>query len=426
MSGIAVILVFVVLAVIGVPIAFSMGAASILYFLVEGIPFSVFAQRIGNALNSFPLVAVPVFILAGNLMNVTGVTNRLFEFARMIVGRRKGGLAQVNVLASLIFSGISGAALADIGGLGNIEIKAMREQGYDPADAAAVTAASATVGPIFPPSIPLIIFATVAEASAVKLLLGGMIPAILITIALMIIVAIVARRRNFPPDTIKVTPRRLMRSLATSFPALLTPIILVGGLLSGWFGPTEVAAVTVGYAIVLGLLVYHELTWKSFLETVMDTVKSTATILFVVASASVFAWALTVEQIPAQMAHLLLSVSQSPYVLLLMINMLLIIVGMIVDTIAAILVMTPIIYPAAIAVGIDPIHLGIVVVFNLMIGLLTPPVGMSLYMVSVVAKQPVERVLRRLAPYLVALLVALLVVSFVPILSTWIPNLVFR
>ena len=426
MSGIAVILVFVVLAVIGVPIAFSMGAASILYFLVEGIPFSVFAQRIGNALNSFPLVAVPVFILAGNLMNVTGVTNRLFEFARMIVGRRKGGLAQVNVLASLIFSGISGAALADIGGLGNIEIKAMREQGYDPADAAAVTAASATVGPIFPPSIPLIIFATVAEASAVKLLLGGMIPAILITIALMIIVAIVARRRNFPPDTIKVTPRRLMRSLATSFPALLTPIILVGGLLSGWFGPTEVAAVTVGYAIVLGLLVYHELTWKSFLETVMDTVKSTATILLVVASASVFAWALTVEQIPAQMAHLLLSVSQSPYVLLLMINMLLIIVGMIVDTIAAILVMTPIIYPAAIAVGIDPIHLGIVVVFNLMIGLLTPPVGMSLYMVSVVAKQPVERVLRRLAPYLVALLVALLVVSFVPILSTWIPNLVFR
>lgn len=425
MSGLMVIVLFLVFVIGGVPIAFSMGLSSIVYLFTSNVPLTVLAHRLPNALNSFPLVAVPVFILAGNLMNTSGITNRLFDMARKLFGRRVGGLAHVNIFASLIFSGISGAALADIGGLGNIEIDAMKKQGYHPAEAAAITAASATIGPIFPPSIPLIIFASVAEVSGVKLLLGGIVPALLITVLLMIIVTIIAHKKNYPRDTQEVNARILWQSFKTSFPALITPILLVGGLLSGWFSPTEVAAVTVAYSLFLGSVVYRELTWKNIYAMAVETVRSSATILFVVACASVFAWILTVEQIPAMMSRFLLGFSQNPYVLLLLVNVLLLLVGMIMDTIAAILVMTPIIYPGLLAVGVDPLHLGIVVVLNLMIGLLTPPVGMSLYMVSVVADQPVELVMRKTLPYFIPLLLSLLIVTLVPALSTFLPNLIF-
>ncbi len=426
MSGSMVIILFFAFALFGLPVAFSMGMASVIYLLTSGIPFTVLAHRLPNALNSFPLVAVPIFILAGNLMNTSGVSERLFGFARLLVGRRKGGLAHVNIIASLIFSGISGAALADIGGLGNIEIKAMKDQGYDPADAAAITAASATIGPIFPPSIPLVIFASVAEASGVKLLLGGIVPAIIITALLMVLVTILAHKYNYPQDTELVTKERFLASLKTSFPALLTPILLIGGLLSGWFSPTEVASVTVAYSLFLGFFVYKELNWKTLFSMAWDTALSTGKILIVVACASVFAWILTVEQIPAQLSSFLLGISTNPVVLLLLVNVLLLCVGMVIDTIAAILIITPIIYPVMMSVGVDPVHLGIVVVLNLMIGLLTPPVGMSLYMVSLVAEQPVGRVIKKTVVYLIPLIIALLIVTLFPALTTSLPNLVFK
>jgi len=425
MNGLTLTLMFLVLAVLGMPIAYSMGLASVIYLLFSNIPLSMLAHRLPNALNSFPLVAVPVFIFAGSLMNTSGITDRLFNTARLMVGRRKGGLAHVNILASLIFSGISGAALADIGGLGKIEIKAMKDQGYDPGEAAAITAASATIGPIFPPSIPLIIFATVAEASGIKLLIAGVVPALIITVLLMIVVTIIAHLKNYPRDTVRPDRRTAWKSILNAVPALLAPVLLAGGLLSGWFSPTEVASVTVVYSLFLGLVVYRELTFRNIITMARETVRSTGQILIVVACASVFAWILTVEQVPARIAALLLGISRNPTVLLLLINVLLLLIGMIMDTIAAILVVTPIIYPALMQVGVDPIHLGIVVVFNLMIGLLTPPVGMSLYMVSVVAEQPVERVMKKMLPYFIPLILALLAVTLFPALATTLPDLVF-
>ena len=419
-------LIFLGLTVLGMPIAYGLGLSSVFYLLTSNIPLSVLAHRLPNALNSFPLVAVPVFIFAGSLMNTSGITDRLFNTARLMVGRRKGGLAHVNILASLIFSGISGAALADIGGLGKIEIKAMKDQGYDPGDAAAITAASATIGPIFPPSIPLIIFATVAEASGIKLLIAGVVPALIITALLMIVVTILAHAKDYPKDNLKTPRKEAAKQVINALPALFAPILLAGGLLSGWFSPTEVASVTVAYSLILGLFVYRELKWKDIIHMAVETIHSSGQILMVVASASVFAWILTVEQIPAVLAEFLLGISNNPVVLLLLINVLLLLIGMIMDTIAAILVVTPIIYPALMAVGVDPIHLGIVVVFNLMIGLLTPPVGMSLYMVSVVSQQPIERIIKKMLPYFIPLLLALLAVTLFPALSTTLPNLVFN
>ncbi len=425
MNGLTITLLFLGFTVLGMPIAYGLGLSSVVYLLFTDIPLTVLAHRLPNALNSFPLVAVPVFIFAGSLMNTSGITDRLFNTARLMVGRKKGGLAHVNILASLIFSGISGAALADIGGLGKIEIKAMRDQGYDTADAAAITAASATIGPIFPPSIPLIIFATVAEVSGIKLLIAGVVPALIITALLMVVVTILSHVKNYPKDDL-VTPRReALKQTLNALPALFAPVILAGGLLSGWFSPTEVASVTVAYSLILGIFIYRELTFRDFIEMALETIRSTAQILIVVACASVFAWILTVEQVPASLAKVLLGISDNPIVLLLLINVLLLFIGMIMDTIAAILVVTPIIYPALMAVGVDPIHMGIVVVFNLMIGLLTPPVGMSLYMVSVVSGQPIERIIRKMIPYFFPLLAALLIVTLFPAISTALPNKIF-
>jgi len=425
MNGLAMILLFVVLTILGIPIAYGLGLSTVIYLLTSNFPLSVLAHRLPNALNSFPLVAVPIFIYAGCLMNTTGITDRLFRTARLMVGRRKGGLAHVNIIASLIFSGISGAALADIGGLGKIEIKAMKNQGYDTGDAAAITAASATIGPIFPPSIPIIIFASVAEVSGVKLLIAGVVPALVITGLLMLVVTIIANIKQFPRDTFRLSRKEIIKTVFNALPALLTPVLLAGGLLSGWFSPTEVATVTVAYSLFLGFFVYRELNFKNFIQMTKETIYSTAQILMVVACASVFAWILTVEQIPAVLAKFLLGISKDPVVLLLLINVLLLFIGMIMDTIAAILVVTPIIYPALKMAGVDPIHLGIVVVFNLMIGLLTPPIGMSLYMVSVVSEQPIEKIIRKLLPYFIPLVVALLIITLFPILTTWLPNLVF-
>ena len=356
-------------------------------------------------------------------MNTGGITGRLFKFARMLVGHRKGGLAHVNILASLIFSGISGAALADIGGLGNIEIKAMKDQGYDAGDAAAITVASATIGPIFPPSIPLIIFATVAEVSAVKLLIAGIIPALLMTALLVVVVTIIAHVKDYPSDTERYSFKQILNNFIKAFPALATPILLIGGLLSGWFSPTEIASVTVAYSIFLGIVVYKELNPRKIFSIAIESIRSSAVVLFVIGCASVFAWALTVEQIPVIMANFLTGISSNPVILLLLVNVLLLLIGMIMDTIAAILVITPIIYPCLMAAGVDPVHLGIVVVLNLMIGMLTPPVGMSLFMVSNVAEQPVERVIKKVVPYFIPLIISLILVTLIPALSTFLPSL---
>jgi tripartite ATP-independent transporter DctM subunit len=302
----------------------------------------------------------------------------------------------------------------------------MREQGYKDEFASGITMAAATIGPIFPPSIPLIIFAAAAEVSAVKVLLAGALPALVIALVLMLQIAVMARRQNLPADTIVDGRPSLGRAFVKALPALLAPVILIGGLVSGFFGPTEVAAITVVYALFLGLFVYRELTWQGAVAAARETVHSTASVLFIVGSAALFAWVLTIDQLPTHVSEFLLSLSKNPWVLLIVVNLILLMVGMIMESIAAILILAPIFTPALMAAGVDPVHLAVVVVLNLMIGLLTPPVGMSLYMVAQVANMPLQRVVAGAIPFLWPLFAALAVITFVPFLSTWLPNLIVK
>lgn len=418
--------IFIFLLVLGVPIAICLGLSASIVIVSQGLPVAVVAQRSLNALDSSPLLAVPLFIFAAALLNATGVTTHLFELVRMMFGRIRGAVAQVSILVSLIFSGISGAALADIGALGAIQINQMKAQGYKEEFAAGLTVAAATIGPIFPPSIPIIIYASVANVSAVKLLIAGIIPALLLTALLMIQVAILARVKGLPRDDVRVNPRDVARKAVTSLPALLAPVLLIGGLISGYFGPTEVAGVTVAYSIFIGVFIYRTLTLKGILGALKETVEATANILFVVATAALFAWVLTLDQVPMKISGLLLGLSDNPIVLLLLVNILLLVVGMVLESIAAILIIAPIIAPALAAAGVDPLQLGIVFVLNLMIGLLTPPVGMSLYMITIVTKMPISRVIAGVMPFFIPLLLSLLVVSAVPALSTWLPETLMK
>jgi tripartite ATP-independent transporter DctM subunit len=403
-----------------------MSLPAAIYLIINQIPISVMIQRMVASLNSFPLLAVPLFILAASLMNNSGITERLFEFSKLLVGRLKGGLAQVNIVASLIFAGISGAALADVGGLGNIEIDAMEKQHYPKGDAAAITAASAVVGPIFPPSIPLIIYGSAAETSAMRLLIAGIIPALIIVALLMIQVGFFARKKHYPRGVEgKYTHKEVMTIIKRGAPAMLMPVMLMVGMLSGYFSPTEVGAITVTYALILSAF-YKELSFKGLIKVLKETLRSTASVLFIVASAAIFAWILTVEQLPQHVSHMMLTVSSSPYVLLFIANIVLLITGMFIETTAAIMVLTPILLPPLVAAGVSPVHFGVVMVLNLMIGMISPPVGMSVYMLSPIVKLPVEKIFRAVAPYFITLLIALIIVTYVPQISLLLPNAMFN
>ncbi|UYF98618.1 TRAP transporter large permease [Halomonas sp. GD1P12] len=418
------LLIFAASLLFGAPVAVSLGLSAGAVIFLYDLPFTVMAQRAINTLDSTPLLAVPLFILAASLLGATGVTTHLFELMRMVVGRIRGGMAHVNVLTSLIFSGMSGAALADIGALGGIQIRQMEQQGYTKRFAAGLTIAAATIGPIFPPSIPLIIFATAAEVSTIRALLAGVLPAIVVAIALMVQIGLMARHYKLPRDDVQPSLEALGRKTLISLPALLAPVLLVGGMISGYFGPTEAAGVTTAYALLIGVLVYRSLSVRSFLECTRETVLSTANVLFVVASAALFAWVLTMDRIPALAGEWLLNVSDNPLVLLLLLNLLLLVVGMFLEAIVAILIIAPIVTPALLQAGVAPEQLGVVFVLNLMLGLLTPPVGMSLYMVSIITKMPLSEIIRGVVPFYLSLFAALALVTLVPALSTWLPNLV--
>ena len=418
------IALFLALLLLGAPVAACLGLSAAAVILLEGLPASVLAQRAVNALDSTPLLAVPLFVLAANLLNATGVTTHLFELARMLLGRMRGALAQVSVLVSLVFSGVSGAALADIGALGAVQIEQMTRAGYRRDFAAGLTIAAATIGPIFPPSIPIIIYASVANVSAVKLLLAGIAPALLLTALLMGMIALTARRLDLPRDEIRPTRAAILRKLGVSAPALLAPALLIGGLMSGLFGPTEVAGVTVVYAALIGALFYRTLTLRKAAACLTGAAEASANILLIVAAAALFAWVLTLDGAPMAATDFLLGLSTDPFTLLLLVNLLLLAVGMILESIAAILIIAPIVAPALTQAGVDPLQLGIVFVLNLMIGLLTPPVGMSLYMVSIVGRMPVSAVIRGVLPFLLPLLAALLLVTAIPALATWLPALI--
>lgn len=424
MGGLEVIILLLLLVFLGIPIVFALGLSSSIYIILNGISPVVITQRMNSLLQSFPLLAVPLFIFAGNIMNVSGLTGHIFDFAKLFVGKVRGALGHVNILASLIFSGISGAALADIGGLGTIEIEAMNAQGYDPKDSACVTVASSTIGPIFPPSIPMVIYATTAQVSGVKMLAAGIVPGLLITLLLMVLVAFIAHRKDWPRETAVLTKKERVKKILVATPAVLSPVILLAGLFSGYFSPTEIASVCVFYSLFLSFVVYKTLTFKDLMKVALDSVKTTASILIVSSAAALFAWVLTVEQFPQFISGMFLSISNNPYILLIMLNVILLIAGMFINTTAAILIFVPIFLPLFNSLGLSPIHLGTIMVLNLMVGLLTPPVGMSLYLTSQISKVPVDDLLKSLAPYMATLLLALLLVTFIPQLSTWLPSLI--
>jgi len=414
------------LLVLGVPIAISLAGSCLLYVLLTGrVPDVVVVHRMVNGVDSFPLLAIPFFILAGNLMNNGGITARIFDFAKALMGWMRGGLGHVNVGASIVFSGMSGAAVADAGGLGTIEIKAMRDAGYADDFAVGITAASSTIGPIIPPSLPMVIYGVMASVSVGQLFAAGLIPGLLMGGALMVMITVMARRRGYPRDS-QFILSVLGIAFRRAFLSLLTPVIIVGGIISGMFTPTEAAIAAVVYALVLGLFVYRTLNWQRLIRVSMDTIETTAVILLIVAGASIFAWILTSNQVTQHVTQLLGPFADNPIALLLIINLVLIVIGCFMETIAAITIMVPVLLPAVAAAGIDPVHFGVIMVLNLMIGLLTPPVGMVLYVLSRVSGTPFEQCMRGTIPFLIPLVISLLLVTFIPAISLWLPTLVYR
>ena len=423
MDGFLVVAAFVVLFVFGFPVVLAIGLPCLAYVYANDLPLDLVAQRTLYALDSFPLVAVPVFLFVGSLMTSAGISRYIYRFADTAVGRLPGGLAQVNIFGSLIFSGMSGSALADIGGIGRIEIDAMRSKGFNVPFAAAVTGSSAIIGPIFPPSIPLIIYGTVTGASVLQLLLGGIVPGLLCTAMLMLMAGWLAKRRSFPRAQRWPTARELWRDFWPAAPAIAAPVILIAGMLAGFFTPTEIASVTVLYAVLISSLFYRELTWQGLLAAAYETLRASAAILLIVAVAALFGWILSVEGVPQKLTGLMLSISSNPYVLLGIVNFLLLLVGMFLDSTTAILVIAPIIAKPLIAAGVDPVHLGMIVVFNLMIGLLTPPMGLALYLVADIARISMKEVLRAILPFYIPLAITLALITYVPAITTWIPRL---
>jgi len=424
-----ILLLFAALAVfivIGLPIALALAGASLVYVIVSGtVPPLVVVHRMVAGVDSFPLLAVPFFILAGNLMNSTGITARIFAFAQAMVGWMRGGLGHVNVGASVLFAGMSGAAVADAGGLGAIEIKAMRDAGYDTDFSIGVTAASSTIGPLIPPSLPMVIYGVLASASIGQLFAAGVIPGLLMAVALMVMVHFYAKRRNYQrgaPFSFGI----LFYTFRRAFLSLVTPGIIIGGILLGIMTPTEAAIGAVAWALFLGCVVYRNLTFRSFFRVSMESLETTVVIMFVVAAASIFSWVLTQNRVPEMFALLVSSSTDNPYIILLVINLILFIVGCFMETVAAITILVPVLLPLAISAGVDPVQFGVIMVLNLMLGLLTPPVGMVLYILAKVSNVTFEESARATMPFIIPLLVVLGLVTFIPALSMWLPTLLYR
>lgn len=425
MALIILFLLLFLLLIAGAPVAVALGVASIAFIVLDGLPSVVVLHNMVNGINSFPLIAVPFFIMAGHLMNSAGITTKIFAFARATVGWMYGGLGHVNVGASVIFAGMSGAAVADAGGLGNIEIKAMREAGYDTDFSVGITAASSTIGPIIPPSLPLVVYGVIADTSIGQLFAAGLIPGMLMAFALMVMVAIFSKLRNYPRDE-RFELRLFFTTLWHAILPLFTPMIIVGGILTGIFTPTEAAIAAVAYSMFLGLFVYRTLDAKRLLRVSMDTVETTASIMMIVAASSIFAWILTANQVAEMFAESLLGFTDDRVAILLIIMLIVLVVGCFMETLAAITILTPVLLPVAMQVGVDPVHFGIILILNLMIGLLTPPVGLVLYVLAKVSDVPFERCVVATAPFLVPLVLVLLLLMFVPSLSMWLPEMIYR
>lgn len=420
----ALVVLFVLLLFAQVPIALSLaGSALGATAFFSRIPAEAVFHRMTGGLDSFVLLAIPFFILAGNLMNTGGITNRIFRFANLLVGRIPGGLGHANVVASIIFSGMSGSAVADTGGLGAIEMEAMKNEGFNPEFSGAVTAASATIGPIIPPSVPMVVYGVMAEVSIGALFMAGFVPGILMGLATMILIFIIAIRRDYPRlDRFRFG--EMLKSFADAFLALMTPVIIIGGILAGIFTPTEAAVVAVLYALVLGFFVYRELTLRKLYKIMIDSMVTTATVTMIIAAAAAFSWLLARQGVPTQVARWLTSADVPIWVFLLLFNVFFLVIGTFMEALSVLVIAVPVLVPAMVVMGLDPLHMGVVLVLNLMIGLITPPVGMSLFVTSKVGNIPLDKLYKEVLIFIVPLIVVLLIITYVPELILWLPRLV--
>ncbi len=374
-------------------------------------------------MENFTFLAIPLFMAAGMTMNAGKITDRIFDFANVLVGRIPGGLGHVNVFASLIFAGMSGSVLADVAGLGSMEVKAMRQKGYDTRFAVGITLASSAIGPILPPSIPMVLFGVIADVSITGLFLGGVLPGLLIALCLMVYIFLIALRRNYYSSH-WVGWKAVGIAALVAIPALLTPVIIVGGMALGIFSPTEAATVAAVYALFLAAIVYRDLSWKQFSKILRDTALSTAKLMFIIASAILFGWALTVGELPQALSHFLVSTFQEKWSFLLAVIGVLLILGAIIENAILLLILAPMLLPIAQgAYGMDPVHLGVVMVFAIMIGQYTPPMGLSLFVMRDVAQLSLGRVFIAVAPFLIPLIGALLLMAYFPGIVLWVPRL---
>ena len=412
----------IALLVLGLPVGFALVGASMSYLLMtEGLGTPQVLFRMINGVDSFTLLAIPFFILAGSIMNVGGITERIFAFANSLVGWMKGGLGHVNVVASVIFSGMSGAAVADVGGLGSIEIKAMREAGYDDDFSIGITGASSIIGPLIPPSLPLIIYGVVASESIGRLFLAGIFPGITLAALMSLTIYVVSRQRNYQPNM----PFNIRLVLSTGSKAifpLLTPVIIIGGIMTGVFTPTEAAVAASAYAILLSTLIFRSISFSDFIRISRETASTTSSILIIVAGSAIFSWLLTANNVGELVNSLVTGITESPWVFLFLVAGVTLVVGCFLDMIAAITILVPILLPTAKSLGIDPIHFGIFFMFNLMLGLLTPPVGMVIFVLAKVADVSPAFVSRSLLLFALPLILALLALLFFPALSTALPD----
>lgn len=408
---------------LGVPVAVAMGLTAVLTFLVMGQAdiLTMVAQRMYASTTSFTLLAIPFFILAGNLMNTGGITERIFRFARAMVGHIWGGLGQVNIIASMIFSGMSGAAVADAAGLGMIEMKAMKDNGYDWKFSAAITAASSTIGPVIPPSIPFVIYGHLTGVSVGRLFLAGVIPGVLMGVALMVAVYFISKHRDYPREENTNLKEILVSGKEAALP-LGTPVIIIGGILSGQFTPTEASVIACLYALFLSLVVYRTIRLTDLPAIFWDTLLHTIRIMFIIASAGFFGWLLILHRIPNQVIDSLTAVSSEYWIVMLLIILILLLFGCFLEGIAVLLITIPIFQKVIAHFAIDPVQFGVVMTLASMIGLLTPPVGMCLYAVSSITGVSIGELTKEMWPYLLGIFIVLLAVAFIPEISLWLPN----
>ncbi|WP_028308641.1 TRAP transporter large permease [Desulfitibacter alkalitolerans] len=415
---------FAVLVIASVPIAVSIGLATILTIWVTDIvAVQVAAQRMFTAVDSFPLMAVPFFMIAGAVMERGGISKRLINFANSLVGSFFGGFALVTILASMFFAAISGSSPATVAAIGAIMIPAMVKNGYKEEFATATQASSGYIGVIIPPSIPMITYGVVTGTSIGGLFMAGFVPGMVIGLSLAIVAVIIAKKNNYRGADRPATPGEIWASFKDAIWAIFMPIIILGGIYGGIFTPTEAANIAVVYGLIVGLFVYKELSFKDLPQILRTAAISSSLVLLIVAAASAFGLILTREQIPMKVAQMLIAITDNPIMLLMILNLLLLVVGTFMETNAAIIILAPILFPAVIQLGIDPIHFGIIMVVNLAIGMITPPLGVNLFVASSMRKMPIEKLINANWWYLLASIIALLVITYFPGLSLWLPSI---